>query len=175
LTGAAVLIPASEIAVSIANWLVCKVKKPSFFPRLELKDGIPDHLCTMVVIPVLLSDEKRVEQLLENIESHYLANREKNLYFVDSRTADHPIGKKIADLKQVRCYERNVFLDGQKPKEFVKKKLIEAANLALKKGYAVAIGHVGVEGGKTTAQAIIEMLPEFERKNIELVFISELD
>lgn len=81
LAGAAVLIPASEIAVSIANWLVCKVKKPAFFPRLELKDGIPDNLCTLVVIPALLTDEKRVEQLLENMESHYLANRENNLYF----------------------------------------------------------------------------------------------
>ncbi|HWQ79900.1 MAG TPA: glucoamylase family protein [Anaerovoracaceae bacterium] len=81
LAGAVVLIPASEVAVSIANWLVCKVKKPSFFPRLELKEGIPDSLCTMVVVPALLSDEKRVEQLLENMESHYLANREQNLYF----------------------------------------------------------------------------------------------
>jgi len=81
LAGLAVLIPSSEIAVSIANWLVCKVKKPAFFPRLELKDGIPESLCTMVVIPALLTDEKRVEQLLANMESHYLANREKNLYF----------------------------------------------------------------------------------------------
>ncbi|HYE68716.1 MAG TPA: hypothetical protein VEA58_08890, partial [Anaerovoracaceae bacterium] len=81
LVGLAALIPSSEIAVSIANWLVCKVKKPAFFPRLELKDGIPDALCTMIVIPALLTDEKRVEQLLANMESHYLANREKNLYF----------------------------------------------------------------------------------------------
>jgi len=81
LAGAAALIPGSEIAVAVANWLVCKVKKPSFFPRLELKEGIPEELCTMVVIPALLSDESRVKQLLENMESHYLANREKNLYF----------------------------------------------------------------------------------------------
>ncbi len=81
LAGAAVLIPSSEIAISVANWLVCKVKKPSFFPRLDLEDGIPDNMSTMVVMPAILSDEKRVEQLLENMESHYLANREENLYF----------------------------------------------------------------------------------------------
>ena len=81
LSGVAVLIPTSEMVVSVANWLVCKVKKPTFFPRFELKDGIPDDLCTMVVIPALLTDEKRVDQLLENMESHYLANRENNLYF----------------------------------------------------------------------------------------------
>lgn len=81
LTGLAVIIPASEMAVSIVNWLVCKVKKPAFFPRLELEDGIPESMSTMVVMPALLTDEKRVGQLLENMENHYLANREKNLYF----------------------------------------------------------------------------------------------
>lgn len=76
-----VLIPASDLAITIANWFICKVRKPAFFPRLELKEDIPEQFCTMVVIPALLSDEKRVEQLIENMESHYLANREKNLYF----------------------------------------------------------------------------------------------
>lgn len=100
--------------------------------------------------------------------------KEKDGYFVDSCTARQPIGKKIADTMGVLCYNRDVFLDGQQPKSFVKKRLAEAANIALKKGYAVAIGHVGIEGGKVTAEAIKEMLPEFERKNIQLVFVSEL-
>src|SRR5665648_846122 len=81
LTAAAVIIPASEIAISLINWMVCKVKKTAFFPRLELKDGIPDSMITMVVIPALLSDKKRVAQLLENMENHYLANKERNIYF----------------------------------------------------------------------------------------------
>ncbi|MCR4434960.1 MAG: divergent polysaccharide deacetylase family protein [Clostridiales bacterium] len=114
------------------------------------------------------SDESIISAVLDII-------KEKDLYFVDSRTADHPIGKKIADAKGVRCYDRNIFLDGQQPKSFVKKRLTEAAEVALKKGYAVAIGHVGIEGGKVTAKAIREMLPEFDRRNIELVYVSELD
>jgi cyclic beta-1,2-glucan synthetase len=81
IAGVAVIIPASEIAISIVNWLVCKVKKPAVFPRLELKEGIPDIMSTMVVIPALLTDEKRVKELLENMENHYLANSEENLYF----------------------------------------------------------------------------------------------
>ncbi|NSW89546.1 MAG: divergent polysaccharide deacetylase family protein [Firmicutes bacterium] len=100
--------------------------------------------------------------------------KEKGLYFVDSRTADRPIGKKIADAKGVPCYDRDIFLDGQKPKSFVKKRLEEAGKITLKKGKAIAIGHVGIEGGKVTAEAISEMLPEFDRKNIQLVFVSEL-
>ncbi|MEL7655789.1 MAG: glycosyl transferase, partial [Bacillota bacterium] len=67
---AVVLIPASEIAITMVNWLICKVK-----------DSIPESMSTIVVIPALLTDETRVEQLLENMECHYLANREENLYF----------------------------------------------------------------------------------------------
>jgi len=114
------------------------------------------------------SDESIISAVLDII-------KEKDLYFVDSRTADHPIGKKIADAKGVRCYDRNIFLDGQQSKSFVKGRLAEAADVALKKSYAVAIGHVGIEGGKVTAEAIGEMLPEFDRRNIELVYVSELD
>ncbi len=81
LVGAAVIIPSSEMAIAILNWVVCRIKRPAVFPRLELKDGIPSELSTMVVIPALLTDEKRVQELLENMENHYLANREDNLSF----------------------------------------------------------------------------------------------
>ncbi|MDA3845274.1 MAG: glycosyl transferase, partial [Vallitaleaceae bacterium] len=101
LVGLLTFIPASEVGISLANWLVGKIKQPAFFPRLELKEGIPDSLRTMVVVPTLLSDENRVAELLQNIENHYLANKESNLYFAliggfkDSRTesslVDNPI------------------------------------------------------------------------------------
>ncbi len=81
LAGVVVIIPASEIAISIVNWVVCRMKKPAVFPRFELKEGIPDIMSTMVVIPALLTDEKRVVELLENMENHYLSNTEENLYF----------------------------------------------------------------------------------------------
>jgi len=81
LAGIAVLIPSSDIAVNAVNWIVCKALSPAFFPRIELKDGIPDSMSTIVVVPALLPDEKRVKELLDNLESHYLSNREDNLYF----------------------------------------------------------------------------------------------
>jgi len=76
-----VIIPVSEMAISMINWVVCRVKKPAIFPRLDLKNGIPSNLSTMVVIPALLSDQKRVVELMENMENHYLGNKEANLYF----------------------------------------------------------------------------------------------
>ncbi|WP_373483707.1 GH36-type glycosyl hydrolase domain-containing protein [Acetobacterium sp.] len=77
----AVLIPASEIAVEAVNWIVCNALKPAFFPRLQLREGIPESMSTIVAVPTLLSDKKRVTELLAGMESHYLSNREDNLYF----------------------------------------------------------------------------------------------
>lgn len=113
------------------------------------------------------SEESIVAAILDVIE-------DKKAYFVDSCTAAKPIAKRIANENDIPCLERDVFLDGQQPKSFVKKRLSEACKIAKKKGYAVAIGHVGIEGGKVTAEAIKEMLPEFDANNIKLVFVSEL-
>ncbi|MGE5633264.1 MAG: GH36-type glycosyl hydrolase domain-containing protein [Caulobacteraceae bacterium] len=77
-----VLIPASDIAVSIVNWVAVHIKPPAFLPKLELKEGIPDEARTVVVMPTLIADEKRAVKLLENLEEYYLANREKNIYFI---------------------------------------------------------------------------------------------
>ena len=75
------LIPASEIAVHLVNWMVGKVVKPSVFPRLEFKAGIPNDYKTMVVVPTLLSDVNRVDLLLKNLESNFLSNRVANVSF----------------------------------------------------------------------------------------------
>jgi len=80
-TGLIVIIPASEIVTGLVNWTLCNTTKPSMLPRLELKDGIGEEHSTLVVIPALLPDEKRVKELVSNLERHYLSNKENNLYF----------------------------------------------------------------------------------------------
>ena len=81
LTGVLVLIPASEIAVSFINRLATEISPPSFLPKLLLEDGITDEMITVVAIPALFTNKNRVKELMENMEEHYLANSEKNLYF----------------------------------------------------------------------------------------------
>ncbi len=98
----------------------------------------------------------------------------KGFFFVDSRTGAKSVIMAVADEFNVPCLERNVFLDGQQPKSYIVGQLRQAQQIALKSGYAVAIGHVGVEGGKPTADAIVSMLDEFDRNGVELVFVSEL-
>jgi len=97
-----------------------------------------------------------------------------DMYFVDSRTSSKGIADRLAQSYGITCYDRHIFLDEGQPIEHVKQQLTKAMNLSLKQGKAVAIGHVGHEGGKTTALAIQEMLPEFDKNNVQLVFISEL-
>ncbi|HHY83008.1 MAG TPA: glycosyl transferase, partial [Clostridiales bacterium] len=74
-------LPIWSIAVGLVHWIVTRVCKPYHIPKLELKDGIPDEYRTMVVIPTLLTDEKRVIELVEQMEVLYLANQEENLHF----------------------------------------------------------------------------------------------
>ena len=99
----ALLIPASEIALTSINWIICKAVKPAVFPKMELKYGIPESLATVVATPTLLSDESTVEELLSRMESNYLTNREDNLYFVligaysDSQSTNIRDGAKIID------------------------------------------------------------------------------
>lgn len=112
----------------------------------------------------------------EIMESIFEVVKEKKLYyFVDSRTAKKTVAKKKADEMGVLCYDNNVFLDGQKPKSHMIKRLRKAGDVALEKGKAIAIGHVGIEGGVAMAEAIEEMREEFAERNIQLVFVSELD
>ena len=77
----AVFIPSSEIAVSIVNWVANRALKPAVFPALELRGGIPESMSAMIVIPALLPDEARVKEIMVNMETHYLSNRDNNLYF----------------------------------------------------------------------------------------------
>nr|WP_320026350.1 glucoamylase family protein [uncultured Acetobacterium sp.] len=77
-----IIIPFSEIAMEVVNWIVCRTLKPAFFPRFDLEAGIPKSLSTIIAIPTLLPDEKRARELLQTLENHYISNREDNLYFV---------------------------------------------------------------------------------------------
>ncbi|SHI58901.1 GH36-type glycosyl hydrolase domain-containing protein [Lutispora thermophila] len=75
------LIPASEIGVSLTNYVFMKLYKPTFLPRLEFAHGIPDESKTIVIIPALLSSKNAAMELIEKMEVYYLANKDKNLFF----------------------------------------------------------------------------------------------
>lgn len=81
LTLAVLLVTLLGIVIPFFNWLVARLVQPAFLPKLEFRQGIPEELSTMVVIPTLLPSAQRVRELLAEMEIYYLANKEKNIYF----------------------------------------------------------------------------------------------
>ena len=75
------LVPASEVAVAVVNRLVPSLVGPKLLPKLELADGVPRELTTLVVVPTLLSSRADIDEQLERLEVHYLANPEGHLHF----------------------------------------------------------------------------------------------
>jgi cyclic beta-1,2-glucan synthetase len=75
------VVPASDLAIALLNRSVTALVTPCVLPRLELRDGVPPHLRTMVVVPMLLTDRGEVERQIERLEVHYLANPDGDLHF----------------------------------------------------------------------------------------------
>lgn len=77
----ALIIPCSEIIISIFNWSINRLIDPRFIPKIEFKHGITETFSTVVVIPTLLNNVERVKSLVDDMEVYYLANKENNTYF----------------------------------------------------------------------------------------------
>ena len=75
------LIWGSSLVILLVNWTATKLFPPTFLPKLELREGIPEKLRTMVAVPTLLTSVDRVKELIGEIEVYYLANRDANLHF----------------------------------------------------------------------------------------------
>lgn len=97
----------------------------------------------------------------------------QGLLFLDSRTTPNSKAGTLAAELALPLLERSVFLDSTDDGELVKNRLRKAGELALSTGYALAIGHVGPEGGMVTVNAIKEVAPQLEAKGVRLVTISE--
>ncbi len=96
LTAVLFLIPASQLALEIMNYLVMRLLPPRTLPKMNYKvSGVPDACRTLVVIPMLLMDVKATQDEAEKLEIRYLANKEDNLLF--GLFADY------VDADQVHC------------------------------------------------------------------------
>jgi Ca2+/Na+ antiporter len=79
--GVLLLIPASQAAVGLMNYLTASLIPPRRLPRLDFSRGIPPEFRTLVVVPSLLLNEKEVHHIVESLEVRYLGNRGPNLHF----------------------------------------------------------------------------------------------
>jgi cyclic beta-1,2-glucan synthetase len=74
-------LPASEAATGLFNTLVTFIKAPTRLVGFKYKDGIPEIAKTLVVIPCLISSRDEVDDLIRNLEVHYLSNARGEIYF----------------------------------------------------------------------------------------------
>ena len=77
----ALFIPISEIIIQIIQYILSKVVKPKLIPKLDLSNGVPENLSTMIIIPTIIKDKEKIKELISKMEVYYLANKSKNLYF----------------------------------------------------------------------------------------------
>ena len=77
----AAFLPASEVATAIVNRVVALCVAPRALPGLELKEGIPPDLRTLVAVPTLLSDAASLEEQIERLEVHHLSGGGGDLTF----------------------------------------------------------------------------------------------
>ena len=77
----AVLLPSSQSAVQIMNYVITLMLSAEILPKLDFSEGLPNDCVTLVAIPTLLLNEKQVHKLVDDLEVRFLGNRDPNLHF----------------------------------------------------------------------------------------------
>jgi uncharacterized protein len=109
------------------------------------------------------SDEESMRYLLEEI-------KKKEMYFLDSFTTHTSLGYSLAQDMGVNSCKRDVFLDYQDDEKDIKEKLYQAANIALEKGEAIAIGH----SKEKTLNVLLQESETIAKMGIEFVLLSDV-
>ncbi len=95
--------------------------------------------------------------------------KQRNLYFIDSRTTEKTICRSSADLLQIPFGERDIFIDHFQDKDFIKKQLYELVRIATTHGEAIGIAHPYTK----TYQVLKTALPDLKQK-VQFVPVSEV-
>lgn len=79
--GALGAIPALDAAVALVNRIVTGAFGAKLLPALELANGVPPHLRTLVAVPTLLTSPEAIAEQIERLEIHCVASPEGDLHF----------------------------------------------------------------------------------------------
>ncbi|MGN6767783.1 MAG: protein ndvB, partial [Rhizobiaceae bacterium] len=114
-------IPAADGAVRLFNTIALLFLKPSTLVGYDFKDGLPVDAKTLVVIPSLIGSREDVEEIVRNLEVHYLANVRGEIYFaVLSDWPDSQMEQSEADLEILAHASKKIAeLNARHPKEGV--------------------------------------------------------
>lgn len=93
-----------------------------------------------------------------------------NLFFVDSMTSRFSVAAAAARSKGLPTGTRDVFLDNRADVAYTEGQLLQAAEIALRDGSAIAIGHPR----PTTLAALHALIPRLQAEGVHLVLVSQL-
>ena len=74
-------VPISEVVIQLLNKIFMRFNKPKTLAKLDFSRGIPEEYATMVVIPTIVKNTKKIDQMFLQLEKYYLSNKSNNLYF----------------------------------------------------------------------------------------------
>ena len=74
-------VPAIDLAVALVNQLITRAFGATVLPALELANGIPVELRTLIAVPTLLTSRLAIEEQIDRLEIHHLASPEGDLQF----------------------------------------------------------------------------------------------
>lgn len=132
------------------------------FEILPMAVGVNNHMGSAI-----MEDERSLSAVMSVVSN-------RNNIFLDSVTTGESLGESVALGYGVNFIKRDVFLDSTDDIDVVYENMMKAMEIAKSKGQAVAIGHVGVEGGNITVQAIKNSIEVYKENGVEFVFLSEL-
>jgi len=95
--------------------------------------------------------------------------KQRNLFFIDSRTTEKTICRPSAGLLQIPFGERDIFIDHFQDSDFIKKQLYELVRIATTHGEAIGIAHPYTQ----TYQVLKTLLPDLQQK-VRFVPVSEV-
>jgi len=126
--------------------------------RVPTAVGVNNHMGSE-----LTADRRALTAVLEVV-------RERDLFFVDSRTSAHTVGYELAREMGIPATERQVFLDADGTVEGVREQLERWKAIARERGAAVAIAHPRA----STLQVLREEIPRAQEEGFVFVPVSFL-
>ncbi|MDD5888135.1 MAG: glucoamylase family protein [bacterium] len=101
------LIPVSQLFIQLFNQILIKIVPTNPLPKLDYSKGIPEESATMVVIPTIVGDKKKIKEMFDILETFYLINKTENLYFTllgDVKAAKEKVMPYDKELSEYGCF-----------------------------------------------------------------------
>ncbi len=97
--------------------------------------------------------------------------KEKDMFFLDSRTTAKSVGRIAAEAVGIPFAERSIFLDNSKERISILGAVENGLNIAEKKGHAIMIGHIWTE---ELADILLDLYPTLLENNYALNNLTDL-